>query len=482
MSLDTECLVPAVIRGEVVQSGLVTFEARGKNGSFAAPEPTRLLEHLPLRDPTLLGDVAALGVDEIVDYLVALGDRLLIEHNPHLQAARELSYDAAPTTQPVVDAQYRMLPGLFRREALEEMLTVGIDRAYLDGWVPTKLGDGRTLAVRAFGSRAVHISAGNGTLGSALGLIRNALTRGDAILKSPSNDPLTGAAIAQTMCELDPDHPVTRHVSVAYWRGGDDAVERALYHPQNIEKIVAWGGYASIKHITKYLQPGLELVTFDPKRSASIIDLAGLDDASLGDVAARLATDIGQLNQAACTNARVVYVLNAGEDLLDALAERTLAAMLELPSEISTAPKGGIAPELLANLDAARLVDDFYHVVGGEHGEGAVIVSRMPAPIDFAELLADRVANLVPVDSLDDALSFFDTYTQTVGVYPERLKAEVRDLAALRGAQRIATLGHACVPSFAGPQDAIEPLRRLCRWVVDESTDEVTHQPSYVLG
>jgi Acyl-CoA reductase (LuxC) len=475
-------VVPLVIRGEVIETELIEFGARGDGRPFLAPDPSRFVDRIPLTDPAGLSDLYALSVDEIVDYLVELGNRLEVDTNPHMQSARELSYDAAPTTQPIVDEQYRILPALFRRGGIEEMLAVGIDRACLEGWVPARLVDGRTLSVRAFGSRAVHISAGNGTLGAALAVIRSALTRGDAILKSPSNDPLTAAAIARTMCELDPDHPVTRHVTVAYWRGGDETIERRLYHPQNIEKIVAWGGFASIKHITRYLRPGLELVSFDPKRSASIIDLDALDDDSLDDAARRLATDIGQLNQAACTNARIVFVLTSAPARVDELALRTYRAMQELPEAISTPAKHGLSRELQLNLDAASLSEDFYRVIGGEHGEGALIVSRLPAPVDFADLLDDRVANLVPVATLDDALRFFDTHTQTVGVYPESLRDAVAGPAALHGAQRIVTLGSACVPSFAGPHDAIEPLRRLCRWVVQEKTDATAHQPGYMLA
>ena len=51
----------------------------------------------------------------------------------------------------------------------------------------------------------------------------------------------------------------------------DEAVESRIYQPHNIEKICAWGGFASVKHVTKYIQPGIELITLDPKRSASIV-------------------------------------------------------------------------------------------------------------------------------------------------------------------------------------------------------------------
>jgi hypothetical protein len=429
-----------------------------------------------LPDPTAMRDVHELTTAEVVDFLVELGQRLAPEHNEHLHAARELSYASAPTTPPIVDEMYRVLPMVFDRERLEDMLDSGIDRAALDGWVPTVLRDRRTIAVRAFGARAVHITAGNSPVLAALAVIRNALTRSDALIKSPSNDPLTASAIAQTMCEMDPTHPITRHVAVAYWRGGDEEIEREVYQPQNIEKIVAWGGFASIKHITRYIQPGLELVSFDPKRSVSIIGAeAFADDSSLDEAAARLAVDIGQINQSACSNARTVFVLagtdDEGRQRLDRLGERVYRSMVALPAHISTPPKHGIDRGLLEELGAVRLQDDWYRVIGGEDQEGALIISRLPEPVDFAAALNDRVANLVPVDDLEEALAFFDAYTQTIGVFPEKLKPEVREFAGLRGGQRVVSLGYSCMPSFAGPQDAFEPLRRLCRWVVDEESD-----------
>ena len=105
----------------------------------------------------------------------------------------------------------------------------------------------------------------------ALTVLRGAVTRGDTIIKVPSNDPFTTGAIARTMVDMAPDHPITKHLAVAYWRGGDEALESKIYQPHNIEKIIAWGGFASVKHVTKYIQPGIELISLDPKRSASIV-------------------------------------------------------------------------------------------------------------------------------------------------------------------------------------------------------------------
>jgi hypothetical protein len=176
------------------------------------------------------------------------------------------------------------------------------------------MGDGTNSAIRAFGARAVHVIAGNTPAVAFNTVLRSAVTRSDCITKTPSNDPLTFVAILRTMIELDPTHPVTRHFSGSYWKGGNEQFESRLYRPEHVEKIVAWGGFDSIKHITKYLQPGLDLITLDPKHSASVIGYEALaSEDSLRDVAQRAACDIGAYNQELCANARMIYVGAVGK-------------------------------------------------------------------------------------------------------------------------------------------------------------------------
>src|SRR3546814_3219654 len=80
---------------------------------------------------------------------------------------------------------------------------------YLEGWVDQGPGafPGLTARTRAFGARCVHVIAGNAPIVSILTVIRNALTRSDAIIKLPSNDPLTTVALVRNMVEMAPDHP-----------------------------------------------------------------------------------------------------------------------------------------------------------------------------------------------------------------------------------------------------------------------------------
>jgi hypothetical protein len=430
-------------------------------------------EALVLRDPGVLGDLQALPFDRIVEFLAALGERLTLAANDHLREALAHCDEHSDLTPPLMRASFEQLPSLFTRESVREIAALTIGTEFADGWVERRLSDGRTAAVRAMGARAVHIIAGNSPLIAALSIIRNAIVRSDAIIKAPSNDPLTALAIARTMGELDPSHPLTKHVSVAYWKGGDVAFEERLYRPQYIEKIVAWGGLASVSHVVRYIQPGLELITLDPKRSATIIGAEAFgSDAALRDVAQRVATDVGALNQLGCVNARVVYVASgtnaAGVTRANELGERIYAQLVSLPEAVST-PAKHFDPELRANLDALKTAPDFYRVIGGVNGEGAVIISQLDEPVEFHRSLSGRVANVVPVDDPRDVLPSINAYTQTIGIYPEALKRELREDLALHGAQRLVSLGHAADPNVALPQDAIEPVRRMARWIVDET-------------
>jgi Acyl-CoA reductase (LuxC) len=478
--------VPLFLRGEVITDDLVSFGTRSGASQFAAPDMSKYVDRLPLKSPGELADLYALSFDEILDVLEALGHALDFDTNAYMQEAYEASMVANVLPAEMMRNSYQVLRPLFTREHVLEVAETQVGLDYLNGWVPQQMADGRELRVRAFGSRVLHIPAGNGGLVSAVTILRSVITRSDVIIKAPSNDPLTAIAIARTLADVAPDHPITKHLAVGYWRGGDTAVEEALYQPRHVEKIVAWGGLASVKHVTRYIQPGLELIALDPKRSATIIGAeAFVDEATMREVAQRAAVDIGVANQEGCANARVIYVLSGTDDdgLANAnkLGEMIYDELVMLPPFISTPP---LYPnrDLFENLETSRLTDDFYRVYGGEQREGAVVVSQFDEPVDYSAMLSGRVANVVPVGTIEQVTRAVNAYTQTIGIYPESLKRQLRDTLSFYGAQRLTTLGYACSVAIAMPQDAIEPIRRMCKWIVDEECDPDVVIPLWRLG
>lgn len=475
-------IAPMIIRGRVVTDDLIEVEGRGGDLSFRTPDARKYLDQLPLGNPAKLADLYKLSFADILDYAGELGRRLDLGSNRHLQEACELSYLTAPTTPSLVKASYSRLAAMLGREAIVEAVESTVGVKYLEGWVKRRLRDGTELEVRCFGSRALHIVAGNAPGLSLLTIVRNMVMRSDAIIKAPSNDPFTALAIARTMIDMAPNHPLTRHLTVAYWKGGDKEVEDRLYQPQNIEKIVAWGGFASLKHVTQYVQPGLELISLDPKRSASIIGAATFaSDEAMREAALRLASDIGANNQKACVNARVVYVQSGTDDeglkRINTFGRYVYEALLQLPDSLSTAPKR-YDRALEENVEALRLEGEYCKVIGGENGEGAILVSQIPEPVSFSTTLDDRTANLVPVDEVAEVMDAVDAYTQTVGIYPESVKDELKDILPLHGAQRIVSLGYAAAAQWAAPQDGIEPLRRMGKWISNQiASPETTPAP-----
>jgi hypothetical protein len=443
---------PLIIRGDVLHG-----------------DPATHLDSLVLRDPAALHDLYELTLDEVIDYLVELGEELALDRNPHLQHALK-QCSGPPSIQRTV---YGNLASMLRRDVIDEYVECNIGRAYLEGWVETDLLD-RRIAVRAFGARAVHVIAGNSPAIALQTVLSNAVTRSDAIVKLPANDLWSATAIARTMIDMAPEHPITRHLSVAYWRGGDETFERRLYSSSNLEKIVAWGGFASMQSIRGYLAPGLDLVALDPKLSASIIGREAMgSDAAMAEAASLAAADVGYFNQSGCVSARVIY-LDFGTDTVGVEHANRFGALLHesiqaLPAELSC-PVDALDPVLREELDGVRFSSAF-KLLGGRGNEGGVIVSQDDAPVDFADRLDGRVANVVPVDGIEMALRRLTIHTQTVGVYPDTLRREVRDQCALRGAQRIVSLGYATSASLAGPHDAIQPLARMVRWLRDDTLD-----------
>lgn len=466
--------VPLFVRGELITDDLVEFGTR-LDHRFEAPDPAKHVHALPLRSPMDLADLYAVSFDEILDVLAELGQALAFEKNSYIQEAFEACLVSNPMSESILRTGYVALPAIFTRESMRELAETQVGIDYLEGWVPRRLLDGREIRVRAFGARTLHIPAGNGGLVAGITVLRNALTRSDAIIKAPLNDPLTAMAIARTLADVASDHPITRHLAVGYWKGGDTDVEEQLYKPEHIEKIVAWGGLASVKHVTRYIQPGLELIALDPKRSATIIGPEAFDsEDTLREVAMRAACDVGAGNQEGCVNARVIYVLSgtdeAGLQNANRLGELVYESMMALPDVISTKPKV-VNRTLLEHIEGSRLTEDWYRVFGGEQAEGAIIVSQIDEPVPYSTMLSGRVANIVPVDSIEKVADAVNAYTQTIGIYPESLKHELRERLPLFGAQRLTSLGYAASVNFTIPQDAMEPVRRMCKWIVDEECD-----------
>jgi len=474
--------IPILARGRVImpsEDDSVVFGGRA-GASFRAPNPHKHVRDLLLGSARQLLDLQETPIDEIIDFLSRLGPLMARDTNPYLQQAFELGLEAGGLTEPVLREVFNQLPPLFDRQRLETEIEKKIGKAYLDGWVENGKAGQSFRRVRAFGTRQLHIPAGNAPVVAAQTVIRAAMTKSDCLIKSPSNDPLSANAIVRTMIDLDPDHPVTRHLAVAYWKGGDEVLERQIIRVSRIDKITAWGGMASMQHIQKYLVPGLDLIALNPKHSISVIGKEALEsEDAMAEAASGLALSVGNLNQTACACTRVAYVECAVDDKalerLIQFGEVVYEAIQALPPQLST-PADRPNIELQAELDAIESEDEFYWLKA-DTINGGVIVSRFEGKVDFADDLNNRIVNLVPMPHIEDVLDHCDHTTQSVPVYPESLRESLRDKLAVCGVQRISpmvsrreTVWWGNVDDTSGlPHDGMQLEPRMVRWVIDQS-------------
>jgi hypothetical protein len=332
----------------------------------------------------------------------------------------------------------------------------------LDEWVPHQDFTGRRSFVRAFAPRLIHVLPGNSPGVAVKSIAQGAMVKAINLFKMSSSDPFTTVAILRTMAEIDANHPIVKSMSAVYWRGGDESVEQVLYRPQYFDKIVAWGGGDAIKNVVKYLGPGFQLVSFDPKTSISMVGRQAFDsEQSLNDAADRASADVMILNQEACVASRFIYVEGSHEQA-DQFSQRLQARIAERARASGDARP--LEMDLREQIEALMMMDDEFRVFGKPDGKGLVI--RSDEPVNFHPI--GKTANVVCVQRLDDAMKFVNVATQTVGFYPFNRMADYRDRLASGGAQRIVQLGDAGPSTIGNPHDAMYPLHRFVHWMAHE--------------
>ncbi len=451
---------PFFLRGKTVEGSDATHTSRDLGVTFATPKLDLNAAVVPRAEvPPLLNVPTA----EIIDFLVETGQRLVAPDNAFVYECFDRMASTHILPRAVFEAVGKHAVAYLNKDILTRELEQNFpDPAALDGWIPKQDFNGRKSFVRAYAPRLIHVLPGNSPGVAVKSIAQGALVKAVSLFKMSSADPFYTVAILRTMAAIDPEHPIVKSMSAVYWRGGDAAVENALYRPQYFDKIVAWGGGDAISNVIKYLGPGFQLVSFDPKTSISMIGQEALvDDATMSEVAKRSAADLMMLNQEACAASRFQYV-EGPEEMVDAFCAKFQRCIAEHAAE-----SGDIRPlslDLKEQVEALMMMDDEYGVWGRTDGKGLVI--RSDAPVDFHPI--NKIANVVRVDSLNDAVKWVNVATQTVGFYPPERMADYRDLLGAGGAQRVCRLGDAGPSTVGNPWDGMYPLHRFVSWMVHE--------------
>jgi hypothetical protein len=451
---------PFVLQGELVEGAQSTHRSRDLGVDFTIPALDLDRAVHPRNEvPPLLNVPLA----EIIDFLVETGRYIADPNNVHVQTCIDRMSATHILPRGILNASINAAV-----EYLDErVLRTEVEQNFpnpkaLDEWIPRQDHTGRRSFVRAFAPRLIHVLPGNSPVVAVKSIAQGAMVKAVNLFKMSSSDPFTTVAILRTMADIDPNHPIVRSMSAVYWRGGDDSVERVIYRPQYFDKIVAWGSGDAISNVIKYLGPGFQLVSFDPKTSISMIGReAFASDEVLDMVTRQAASDVMLLNQEACVSSRYLFVEAEHADA-DRFCERLYQRIVAI-----AAASGDARPldmELREAIDTLAMMDDDYRVWGRPDGSGVVI--RSDEPVEFHPI--NKTANVVCVSSLEDATRHVNVATQTIGFYPYERMPDYRDQLASGGAQRIVHIGEAGPSTIGNPHDAMYPMHRFVHWMAHE--------------
>jgi hypothetical protein len=227
---DAVVSAPFFLRGELAEGQDVLHRSRDLGVTFATP---RIALDRVVHPRTEVPPLLNVPLSEIIDFLVETGQRIRSPGN--LIAAECIERMAATHVLPraVLEAQFKSAAAYLDKRLLQTVVEQNFpDPKALDEWVPKQDFTGRKSFVRAFAPRLIHVLPGNSPGVAVKSIAQGAMVKAVNLFKMSSSDPFTTVAVLRTMAEIDPGHAIVKSMSAVYWRGGDDAVERALYRPQ----------------------------------------------------------------------------------------------------------------------------------------------------------------------------------------------------------------------------------------------------------
>jgi hypothetical protein len=354
-------------------------------------------------------------------------------------------------------------------------------RAYLNGWVviPDAIAAGamaiaraemggptaatpRKRRLRAVPTRQLHITAGNSPVVPAISALRAFATKGAVTVKLPSGALVAGAAFALAMHVAAPEHPLTRHASIAYWSGGEEAVESVLLRQGAFERIVVWGSRASVNAVASRAA-GTKTLAFNPRYGISLIGRAALAPGMIEEAARRAAQDTFVWNQQACIASLVHYAEGSAEEI-----DRYCAALTKELALWDVAHGHHPDRAMVGRIRAARRgeLSDGKWTVNGPPVAPTSAVVRMDRGFDLSAHPQARVVVVRAVNDLAETLNLMHSGVSSVGVFPIERLDRLRDEICGRGVTSVIPLGEADTLFAGAPHDGMRPMSELVSWSV----------------
>lgn len=406
--------------------------------------------------------------DDIVRVLCEVAADWLRPENKFRRLALELGPEQTGFSAAVLE---KGLDTFFRRFTTENFQAL-IAQDLGDGILVTT--DQRRLPEEAASTRhfwrgpqlLVHVAAGNLPNPTLMSLTLGLLTHSAQFVKCASGASLLPRLFAHSIYEAD--HKLGACLELAGWRGGNAALETALF--AEAECVTATGSDATLAAIRAQLPGQIRFVGYGQRVSLGYVAREVLRDEMAAEVVSRAADDVVAWDQNGCLSPHCFYVEERG-----AVESDRFAALLaaELMRREAAEPRGQISVPASADIASRRSMYETLAVHRGDvkiwssqNSTAWTVVFEHEVRFRFSPL--NRFIFVKPVPDAAAALQGLDEVrgkvsTVSLAAPPEKLRELARQFARW-GATRICPLGQMQNPPLTWRHDGRPALGDLVTW------------------
>jgi hypothetical protein len=350
-----------------------------------------------------------------------------------------------------------------RRGTLESIITRELGARALDGgW--TEYGH---AVCRAFPLGVIgHWPAGNIEIQPILSMTCALLGGNSALVRIPSGLTELTQILIERLVQSDPDERLISRVFMAAFDHDRRDLHEVMAH--SVDGAMIWGGEEAVLQVRSLPFPHwARLAVFGPRISVAALDVGAWSDPEKQKAwCLRIARDVWQFDQQACSSPQVLFLENTGsESTTEFLTNLKKAFEVENRAH----PRRTIPAALTSTIAKARaswlMEDPTHQAIFPASPDWTILVgsgSHLAQPVQGKTLIVLEVKDLL------DAIATLDGNVQTLGLGVADAKKETRMalLAGQRGIDRIVKLGrmHTFVPPWDGV-DLIRPMVRMVRHV-----------------
>jgi hypothetical protein len=347
-----------------------------------------------------------------------------------------------------------------RRNSLSTLVARELGADFLSsGWIGSGEQRARGVPVGVVG----HWPAANVSIQPLLSMTCAILGGNAALVRVPSDTIAATETLLRALAAADTEAAVLPYVRLVAFAHDQRALQEAM--ARNVDGAMIWGGEEAVLAVRGLPFPHwTRFAVFGPRISIAVLDAgAWTDEQARRRWCQRLARDVWQFDQQACSSPQTLFLEKSGGASVDEFVHELKAAFM---IEEKAHPRLRADASLASTVAKARAAWIFgADARSGVFSDGPAWTILIGDGVRIPDPVQGRTLTVLVADRLQEVADGLDGNMQTVGVgmMDAAKERDFADLAARRGVDRVVKLGRMHV--FDSPWDGMDLVRPMVRSV-----------------